>query len=559
MIKTIARRIIRVGLKDLNNPLEYRRVLLINSLSFFSILICWLTTFLLLLQDRYPTYAITFIGGALFASILALNHYGYYRPARNIYLALSLSIVYSTTLIAFFQGRDNEVENILIGFMASSFFFYDGKKRGVIYILFLAALISLKFLRNKIIGIPYDFNFILNIQITLTLSLIIYLFSSAIRGSLMMAFEKMRKQDEVLYAMIDNVPIFIGFLDSEGRYRMMNKEYERYFGISRDKFIGLKAIDVLPEKVYEKQRPYLEKALRGESQEFLHDLEMPNGEKVTATGKYVPLKNKNGEVTAVSVYLNDVTKLEKAKEELRRANKTKDQLFSIIAHDIRSPLNLFESVLAFAKDKTLTHEQFLDYQEVVKEKLDALRKTLDTLLDWAKSQLEGIHAAPTLVPLRRILDEDLKLFEPLVQQKSIDFSINIPENEKVWIDENHLKVIIRNLVHNALKFTPQGGSIALESKAYEQYVALSIRDSGRGMSRERISSILNKELQKSETGTLGEGGNGLGLSLSLTLLEKNDCEVNIHSELEKGTRFEIRIPKKIEPLVPKDPILKKGF
>ncbi|MEQ9468564.1 MAG: PAS domain-containing sensor histidine kinase [Ekhidna sp.] len=541
-MKRLIAKINHLGLDGLEDPLHYRRVLFINSLSLVTIFVTYGVTVLIGIENLFPQFYVTMVGGSLFALVLYLNYKRKYRAARAYFLLLSVSTLILASFVAFEQGRFNETENILIGFMAVNYLLYDSKLRYIGFLIIYAVLMWLKFVKQGYMGNPYDFNFFINLQNTSILCLLIFLFAEAFRQSLLKAFMRLKDKDELLYSMIDSVPLFIGLVGKDLKYRMVNLSYERAFGMKRDKIIGSRLDEVLPPNILEKHQPLVEAALRGESPEFLELTELPDGTTFYAGGKYTPIKNDN-EVVGVAVFVNDVTKLESARNKLDDANQSKDKLFSIIAHDLKSPLDLFEGLLAVSSDGALSQEDFFKYQKDVKEKVGALQDTMNTLLEWARTQLDGINVKLTDVDIREVVESNIDLYAELIRKKGILMEVDIPEGLKVWADKNHLKVSFRNLIHNALKFTPPKGTVAISAVGNGSYIKLAIQDSGIGMDKEKIASILKREFQSSSAGTEGERGTGLGLGLSLELLEKNNCKVSMSSQSGQGTRVEIEIPK----------------
>lgn len=462
--------------------------------------------------------------------------------ARHYFLSLSVGILIASSVIAYYQGRFNGVEDILIAYMAVSFFLFDGRMRYVGYFAIYGIFIAMKVIKQHYLLTPFDFNFYITIQNATVLCLIVFLFVNAFKESLMRAFLRLKAQDEVLYSMIDNVPLFIAMVDKEFNYKMVNLNYEKSFNKKREEIIGANVKEVLPSNILDSHIPMLEQVFKGESQEFLEETLMPDGSKFFAAGKYIPIKNELGQVVAATVYVNDVTKLEEAKNKLKDVNQTKDRLFSIVAHDIRGPFNLLENILNVSSDDLLTREQFFEYIHTVQSKLEAMKNTVDTLLDWARSQLDGVSVNPTKVELIPIIEQEISPYKDYIQQKKIDFSFHYEENMTVWMDENHLKIAIRNLIHNAIKFTPKKGKVSISLSKLDHLSLVKISDDGVGMDSDKVNSILDKELQSSVLGTAGEKGSGIGLSLSLGLLEKNNCEIALNSKLDQGTTFEILIP-----------------
>lgn len=542
MLNSFQSKISGQGLNQLSDPLEYRRVLLVNQLSLIGIFICVVIGFLLFFEGLFPQYPVVLSGALLYGLVLIFNKRGQYRMARHYFLLLSVGILIASSVIAYYQGRFNGVEDILIAYMAVSFFLFDGRMRYVGYFAIYAIFIAMKVIKQHYLLTPFDFNFYITIQNATVLSLIVFLFVNAFKESLMRAFLRLKAQDEVLYSMIDNVPLFIAMVDKEFNYKMVNLNYEKSFNKKRDEIIGANVKEVLPSNILDSHIPMLEQVFKGESQEFLEETLMPDGSKFFAAGKYIPIKNELGQVVAATVYVNDVTKLEEAKNKLKDVNQTKDRLFSIVAHDIRGPFNLLENILNVSSDDLLTREQFFEYIHTVQSKLEAMKNTVDTLLDWARSQLDGVSVNPTKVELIPIIEQEIAPYKDYIQQKKIDFSFHYEDDMTVWMDENHLKIAIRNLIHNAIKFTPKKGKVSISLSKLDHLTLVKISDDGVGMDSDKVNSILDKELQSSVLGTAGEKGSGIGLSLSLGLLEKNNCEIALNSKLDQGTTFEILIP-----------------
>lgn len=532
----------RAGAQQISDPLAYRRVLFINSVSLACVVMCTFITILVVLEGLFPQNLMIAAAGMLFMVPIFLNHNRQYLIARVFYLLFSVSIVVAVSWVAFQQQRMNEPENVLIAFMAAAYLLFDGRLRYVSYVTIFGVLIGMKFLRQIHSGGEFGLDFYLMLQNNAIICILIFLFANSFRTSLMGSLEQLKAKDNELFSMIDNIPLFIGLIDAERRYLMVNINYQRAFGMDRNEIIGSRVDEVLPDNILKVHLPMVKAALEGESPDFLQHTLMPDGSSFYASGKYIPIKDPEGKVVAASVFVSDVTTLEEAKNKLRDANHTKDRLFSIIAHDIRGPLDMFQTLLSVSSEGVLTQEQFMEHQQTVRNRLDGLRGTVDTLLDWARTQLDGIQASPEVVNIKNVLIENKELFEQLLIQKQIIFSEKVEDDLEVWIDKNHFKVIIRNMLHNAIKFSPIKGEIEVVAQQVDGYVSLSIVDHGIGMDEDQVASIIDMQVQESKSGTAGEGGTGLGLSLSMGLLEKNRCEVDIDSAPNQGTTIRLRIP-----------------
>jgi len=322
---------------------------------------------------------------------------------------------------------------------------------------------------------------------------------------------------------------------------IMNNYHERIFNVARKDIIGKTVADVLPEWLFSKHKLLIDKAFLGESSEFTEQATLPNGEDLYLQGKYVPLLSTQGEIKEVTVHATDISQLKQAEANLQKALRNKDKLFSIIAHDIISPLNLFQNILAINDDELMDKKSFFEYQNTIKGKLLILNNTISNLLQWARTQQNGLNAYPKSVAIKTIVDENLLLFEDLSIKKGLKISQSL-EVAAAYIDEDHLKLMVRNVVHNSIKFSRENGEINITTTLKDDFIHLCIQDFGIGISEEKIQKIFDKTIHFSEAGTAGEMGTGLGLSLCVELAKLNGCGFDIRSKLAQETIFEITIP-----------------
>lgn len=421
-------------------------------------------------------------------------------------------------------------------------FLIDGNRKHLSYWLTFTVFLLLKINSLAGEGMTDGFNLTLSLINNIVVGLVLYAFLAAFSLILVKALDRNYKSERRLYSMIDNVPVFLALVDKEGKYILANEKYVNNFQLDKRGLSGKYRADVLPTKVLENLKENFTRAQNGESVSFLQQTELPNGVVISANGKYEPVFDEKGEVESITICVDDVTPLIKAQEELKIANETKDKLFSIVAHDIRSPLNMFHTFLDMSEQADMSKEDFFEYQQTLKQRLSSLTGTIDELLEWSRMQLGGINAYPAMVNVSKVVNENIDLFDSIIKKKNIDFKVTSPSHHIAWIDENHFKVVLRNLIHNALKYTNGGGSVHVESDQSDDITIVRIMDTGVGMDARTIDSIIKKEIQKSQAGTDREIGTGLGLSLSLGLLEKNNCEIEVTSEKNKGTAFEIKIP-----------------
>lgn len=233
------------------------------------------------------------------------------------------------------------------------------------------------------------------------------------------------------------------------------------------------------------------------------------------------------------------------KNELDELNAAKDQLFSIVSHDLRSSVNALKN----SNNKLLESLENKDYKEL--DKLlhnnsaiaNGSYNLLDNLLHWALMQTKQFYFHKESLHLYSIVQQVEFNYRPLMADKNINFENQIPKDIKVVADQSSLKIILRNLLDNAIKFSGENGSIRIYANVSENYSTLIIEDSGPGMSNEVQERLLSNNPSVSKKGEHKNTGTGLGMQLCKSMAEKNDGKLLIESEENKGTRISIQLPK----------------
>ncbi|NMM48334.1 sensor histidine kinase [Marinigracilibium pacificum] len=227
---------------------------------------------------------------------------------------------------------------------------------------------------------------------------------------------------------------------------------------------------------------------------------------------------------------------------LNKANEDKNRLINIIAHDVRGPINNFEALLdAFLKGY-ITHDELVEHSENIKVQIIPIRNTIDDLLYWSLNQLKGLKCKPESINLNFELNNLLNQLKYDLTKKNISVIKKLDTNT-AFIDPNHFKIIFRNVLHNCVKYSPENTTIKIEANESEKGIKVKVSDQGRGMSEEQIDNIMNQEVSFKTTGTKGEKGKGIGLTFCIHLLKLNNGEIEISSAINKGTVFNVNLPK----------------
>ncbi len=227
--------------------------------------------------------------------------------------------------------------------------------------------------------------------------------------------------------------------------------------------------------------------------------------------------------------------LQQVNAELINTNQTKDKLLSIISHDLRSPIASLKNVLEMVSIGDMTQDEFKTISVALSQNVNAVFHTMDNLLQWSQTQLRGIKANPKTVELNAICKEIIELFHNITTAKNVSIINNLTDEMLVYADENHVKVILRNIIANAVKFSHSGSEIVVKGSARRNFIRITVADNGIGMTQDKIEKIMNAELTISAAGTKGEKGTGIGLLLCREFIETNGGKMTIQSEIDKGT------------------------
>jgi len=236
----------------------------------------------------------------------------------------------------------------------------------------------------------------------------------------------------------------------------------------------------------------------------------------------------------------------KSEENLKKLNSTKDRLFSIIAHDLRSPFNSIlglSEVLSNNVDK-MSKPNMLKYIGMINISARNLCSQLDNLLEWSRTQSNNIKYKPEFLDLRLLSLNVFTLFELTAYQKKIDLICDISQSTLVFADIDTVTAVIRNLTDNAIKFTKEGGKIIVSSQKNENFVEVSITDSGVGMSCDDVKKLFCLDTVQTRRGTSDEPGSGLGLIMCREFVEMNGGKLWVKSEENVGSTFSFTVPIK---------------
>lgn len=233
----------------------------------------------------------------------------------------------------------------------------------------------------------------------------------------------------------------------------------------------------------------------------------------------------------------------KQKEELGQLNNVKDRFFSIISHDLRN--NLTTMKLYFDLVSNPDYEPSEDMEDMTKQISSSVENTIDlleNLLVWAQAQIKGIDINPQQLILSHVIKGNIDLLAGNAHTKNIELSSDVSTDLCAFADEDMINLVIRNLISNAIKFTPKGGSIRITANNNNNTVQINITDTGVGISKANLEKLFVKNSNPTTLGTANEKGTGLGLLLCKEFIEKNNGSISVSSQPDKGSTFTIILP-----------------
>ncbi|WP_291322685.1 PAS domain S-box protein [Desulfonatronospira sp.] len=227
-----------------------------------------------------------------------------------------------------------------------------------------------------------------------------------------------------------------------------------------------------------------------------------------------------------------------ANEQLQRANAEKDKLFSIIAHDLKSPMaGVFSTSQILAREaESLPVEDIRNISAEMHKSSKNILELLNDLMQWARISQGGMDFSPEECSLYELVNSSLHTAHDMAGKKQITIQSDIPEDFTVQADQPMIKTVLRNVTINAVKFTHRGGNISITARVAQPFVEVCIRDDGIGMSEKILSTVFSVDKAKRQLGTDDEKGTGFGLILCKEFVEKHGGEIRLESEPGKGTK-----------------------
>jgi len=243
-----------------------------------------------------------------------------------------------------------------------------------------------------------------------------------------------------------------------------------------------------------------------------------------------------------TLLLRHQQEMETRSEELERLNQVKDKFFSIISHDLRSPINALAGLLDLLDKGAVKPEELSRHIHELKSRFNHTRTLLNNLLDWTLLQMDKLSLQPARIDLHKMVDENIQLLGT-IPNKQIKLHNKVQRDTIGFADSNTINLVIRNLMTNAIKFTNDGGKVVIEATDQATHWMVTVQDNGVGIAPDVLKILFDKTAPYTTRGTANEKGTGLGLILCKEFVEKNGGKIFVESEEGKGSKFSFTIPK----------------
>lgn len=250
---------------------------------------------------------------------------------------------------------------------------------------------------------------------------------------------------------------------------------------------------------------------------------------------YLQLNNRNKKVQQQNMIILEQNAA------LESGNQVKDKIFSVISHDLRSPLAILEGMLFLLRDDKMSPQQFRFFIDELWRDMKSTAAMMDNLLQWASSQMKGMRVHEDDFDITAVLNREFELLQALAKQKDITLTHQLSHTLMVYADPDMIRLALRNLISNAIKFTPRHGEINIWYLLSSEKIEIIIEDNGVGIAEEDQSKILSN-IYYSTSGTQNEKGCGLGIPLSKDFIERNGGAIWFTSKLGIGTSFHFTLP-----------------
>jgi PAS domain S-box-containing protein len=378
-----------------------------------------------------------------------------------------------------------------------------------------------------------------------------YLFTCAIIVGFGEAKRASQRPSSLLASIVESSDDAIVSKTADGMIQSWNAAAERLFGYSAAEAIGRPITIIIPSDRQNEEKEILRRIRAGERVDHFETVRVrKNGEQIQISLTVSPVLDESGQVVGASKIARDISERKKAEErihgllaELQQADRRKDEFLALLSHELRGPLAPLRNTLEIIKRSGQSGETDQAH-ETMERQLAQLVRLVDDLLDVSRITHNKIALVRDRADLAEIIGQAVEAWKPLAESQNQCLSVSLPPRPiSLNADAARLVQVFGNLLNNACKYTPAGGSISVTVEQAGSEVLVKVKDTGMGIPSDRLASVFDMFTQVERTGEASHGGLGLGLTLVKRLVEMHEGGVTANSEGPgKGSEFVVRLP-----------------
>jgi PAS domain S-box-containing protein len=341
-----------------------------------------------------------------------------------------------------------------------------------------------------------------------------------------------------------------GVISEDGRILEVNDAYVAMSGYTRAELLSMSAVNLEADPTAPAFRSVIDTLRKTGSTRYSGMHKKKDGTLWRAEGV---VRTMPAPVAGYFGFLRDVTQRVELEEELRlkakkleEQNAMKDRLFIILAHDLRGPVGNLTTLLHFIADQPMDTPDFRALLDEGRKSSSQTYNLLENLLGWVRSQIDEVVALRVRLVVFHTLVAIQDWLEPQAKAKRIRIRVDCPKRLTVLTDERMFETIVRNLVSNAIKFSPHGGLVILKGSTREGKIIAEVIDEGTGIPPEKVARLFQGQKVDSSLGTCGERGNGLGLMFCMDLARSLEGTLEVDSVVGEGSTFRLVLPDTVD-------------
>ncbi len=413
------------------------------------------------------------------------------------------------------------------------------------------------FFKGEVIGVAgvanrpggYDMNLV-RLLAPLTKTCAAMIWAGRLEKRRRQAVEALRQSEERYRCIAETANEGVWVLGADYRTTFVNRHMAEMLGLAPEQMLGRPRHDFMFAEDHADHEERMHWRSRGRAEIYERRFRHESGAEIWTIASATPLLDEHGRVTGSFAMFTDITERKAAEEELKAASQAlrqaleeKDAFFSIIAHDLRSPISGLLGLTGLLIDEQgLSQEDLRTVSVEMARSVRTIFDLLENLLEWSRMQrgLTAFNPAPR--DLSEAARDCAELARSAAEQKNVTLRLDVPDDCLVSADEHMLSAILRNLVFNALKFSHPGGAVTVSAQPGRNAITVAVADEGVGMDEQTLASLFVLSCKKSRPGTVGEKGTGLGLVLCKEFIEKHGGTIHVESRPGRGTTFFFTLP-----------------